>query len=338
MQSDWPADLQQRLRKFARERDWDQYHTPRNLAALVASEAGELLALFRWDQDAFAEDRQKVEDEIADVLLGLLRFADVAGIDLYAAGLHKLARNAYKYPADAVGPNPRLHQTSAVVCGIDSGTFKSSSYVAWLRGSEFLLTTYKPAADAPLPQSPPGWDLPRIYALDLPQGLARHGSKRREADAAAATPTRVLPEDRAALATWQLYKGFIAAGVDTYWSILGSGVARIGGFDHDGSDDRPIVVETYPRFVLKRMWPDLKVPSKRKAPEEYTTTVWARLKAQGFRSSLAPARPDHVDAMLCALAARAYLEADGLPPGTVGAPPYIDEDDQVIREGYIVAP
>jgi dCTP diphosphatase len=338
MESEWPADLQRRLREFARERDWEQYHTPRNLAALIASEAGELLALFRWDQDALSEDRQKVEEEVADVLLGLLRFADVAGMDLYPACLNKLARNADKYPADMVGPNPPPRQTPGVVCGIDSGTFKSSSYVAWLRGSEFLLTTYRPAPEDPLPQSPLGWDSPRVYALDLPQGLARAGSKRRVADEGASTPTRVLPANRAALATSQLYKGFIAAGVDTYWSILASGAARIGGLDHDGSSDSPVVVETYPRYVLRMMWPDLKIPSKRQAPEEYTAAVWARLNAKGFRSSPEPARPDHVDAMLCALAARAYLEADGLPPGTVGDPPYIDEDDRVIREGYIVAP
>jgi hypothetical protein len=148
----------------------------------------------------------------------------------------------------------------------------------------------------------------------------------------------VLPADRAALATWQLYKGFIAAGVDTYWSILASGAATIGGLDHKGGSDCPVVVETYPRYVLRKMWSDLKIPSKRQAPEKYTAAVWARLKARGFRSSPAPSRPDHVDAMLCALAARAYLDADGLPPGTVGDPPYIDEGDRVIREGYIVAP
>ena len=103
----WPADLQQRLAQFARERDWDKYHTPRNLAAMIASEAGELLALFRWDQDALGERREDVEAELADVLLGVLRFADVAGIDLYAAALQKLEANARKYPArPRLGPDP----------------------------------------------------------------------------------------------------------------------------------------------------------------------------------------------------------------------------------------
>lgn len=106
MTPDWPADLRQRLAEFARARAWERYHTPRNLAALISSEAGELLALFRWDQDALAENRERVEEELADVLLGVLRFADVAGIDLHAAALRKLDRNAGKYPAGATQPDP----------------------------------------------------------------------------------------------------------------------------------------------------------------------------------------------------------------------------------------
>jgi dCTP diphosphatase len=338
MNPDWPADLQHRLREFARARNWEQYHTPRNLAALISSEAGELLALFRWDQDALADDdRHRVEQELADVLLGVLRFADVAGIDLHDASLDKLALNAEKYPADTEGPDPQDLLKTAVVCGIDSGTFKSSSYVAWLRGSKFLLTTYKPSIDAPLPSTPHGWDPPVVYALDLPQGLARPGSKRREADAAASTPTRVLPADRAELATWKLYKGFVTAGVETFWSIHTNGAGAIEGLG-EARDDMPVVVETYPRYVLKRLWPDLKIPSKRQAPEAYTRTVWSRLKARGFRSNSQPMRPDDVDAMLCALAARASVETGGLPAGTVGVPPYIDQEERVIREGYIVAP
>jgi dCTP diphosphatase len=98
--------LQDALRQFARERDWEKYHTPRNLAALIASEAGELLALFRWDQDALNDERDEVEHEVADVFLGLLRFADVAAIDIVAAAEAKLRINAERYPATAVlGPD-----------------------------------------------------------------------------------------------------------------------------------------------------------------------------------------------------------------------------------------
>src|SRR5687767_4588955 len=65
-----PIDLlQAELRSFARERDWDQYHTPQNLAALISSEAGELLALFRWGQDSVREQPTQVSEELADVFL-----------------------------------------------------------------------------------------------------------------------------------------------------------------------------------------------------------------------------------------------------------------------------
>jgi dCTP diphosphatase len=100
------ATLQEALQTFARERDWERYHTPRNLAALITSEAGELLALYRWDQDALAERPEEVKQELADVFLGVLRFADVAGIDLLAAARDKLDLNERRYPAGSnAGPD-----------------------------------------------------------------------------------------------------------------------------------------------------------------------------------------------------------------------------------------
>lgn len=99
-------ELQQQLAEFARARDWERFHTPRNLAALISTEAGELLALFRWDQDALGERREKVEEELGDVFLGVLRFADVAGIDLVTAAERKLLMNARAYPIESTaGPD-----------------------------------------------------------------------------------------------------------------------------------------------------------------------------------------------------------------------------------------
>lgn len=92
------GQLQATLRDFAQARDWEEYHTPRNLAALIASEAGELLALFRWGQDAVGTRLEDVRQETADVFLGILRFADVANIDLLDAAKEKLRLNAEKYP------------------------------------------------------------------------------------------------------------------------------------------------------------------------------------------------------------------------------------------------
>jgi NTP pyrophosphatase (non-canonical NTP hydrolase) len=113
MATDWVADIQHELGAFARERDWEKYHTPRNLAALIASEAGELLALFRWDQDSVRERPEDVRHEVADVLLGILRLADVAGIDLESAAREKLALNRMRYPAGSTGgpdrPDTTIH-------------------------------------------------------------------------------------------------------------------------------------------------------------------------------------------------------------------------------------
>lgn len=95
------------LRSFAAERDWDQFHTPKNLATSISVEAGELLELFQWSRGqqgwheiAPASFRAKVEDELADILLYIIRFADKAQIDLEAAVERKIASNASKYPPD----------------------------------------------------------------------------------------------------------------------------------------------------------------------------------------------------------------------------------------------
>src|SRR5688572_31747598 len=77
------------LRSFAAERDWDQYHTPKNLATSISVEAAELLELFQWSRGQRGWDdvtdpgiRAKIEEELADILLYVIRFADKAGIDL----------------------------------------------------------------------------------------------------------------------------------------------------------------------------------------------------------------------------------------------------------------
>lgn len=100
-------DLRMRLREFARERDWEQFHSPKNLAAALIVEAGELLEHFQWLTERQSEDlppqtRARVAEELADVLLYLVRLADRVDIDLATAAAQKLQRNAEKYPADKV--------------------------------------------------------------------------------------------------------------------------------------------------------------------------------------------------------------------------------------------
>ena len=97
--------IRERLAAFNAERDWAQYHSPRNLAMAVSAEAGELLALYLWASDGgpqppVASRGGQVEDEAADVLISLLNLCNVAGIDLAAAVDRKLVRNADRYPAN----------------------------------------------------------------------------------------------------------------------------------------------------------------------------------------------------------------------------------------------
>jgi len=97
--------LRDALRAFAAEREWERFHTPKNLAMALAGEAGEVIEHFQWltaeeSANLTAERRDEVALELADVLLYLIRLADVLGIDLADAAQHKLAINARRYPVD----------------------------------------------------------------------------------------------------------------------------------------------------------------------------------------------------------------------------------------------
>jgi NTP pyrophosphatase (non-canonical NTP hydrolase) len=98
-------DLQARLADFARRRDWEQFHNPKNLAAALTVEAGELLEIFQWltpEQSAAVMDDPQlaaaVRDECADVLIYLARLADVLGVDLVAEANAKVDRNESRFP------------------------------------------------------------------------------------------------------------------------------------------------------------------------------------------------------------------------------------------------
>ena len=99
--------LREKLRAFADERDWNQFHTPKNLAMALMVEAAELLEHFQWltpDQSLNLPEKSlaEVKEELADVLLYLIRIADKLGVDLHEAALLKMEKNALKYPADIV--------------------------------------------------------------------------------------------------------------------------------------------------------------------------------------------------------------------------------------------
>lgn len=99
--------LKHRLRQFASDRDWDQFHSPKNLAMALSAEAGELIELFQWlteeQSKKLAPDKlARVEEELADIFIYLVRLADKLDIDLAEAATKKIDCNAQKYPVAQV--------------------------------------------------------------------------------------------------------------------------------------------------------------------------------------------------------------------------------------------
>jgi dCTP diphosphatase len=112
-----PMDLEalrERLRKFAAERDWDQFHSPKNLAMALSVEVAELVEHFQWlTEDASAElseeTRGEVAREIADVQVYLVRLADKVGVDIAQAVDAKILENEGKYPVEKVRGSARKY-------------------------------------------------------------------------------------------------------------------------------------------------------------------------------------------------------------------------------------
>lgn len=97
-------DLQDDLREFAKERDWEKFHLPKNLVMALSVEVAELMEHFQW-LDTLDHPSGKegiIQDEMADILIYLVRMADVMGVELLPAAFEKIEKNKGKYPADLV--------------------------------------------------------------------------------------------------------------------------------------------------------------------------------------------------------------------------------------------
>jgi dCTP diphosphatase len=108
------AEFRERLRAFVAERDWERFHSPKNLAMALSVEASELVELFQWltgEESASldAEQRRRAAEELADILWFLVRIADRLDIDLLAAAETKFAQNERKYPAERVRGNAKKY-------------------------------------------------------------------------------------------------------------------------------------------------------------------------------------------------------------------------------------
>jgi dCTP diphosphatase len=102
-------NLNREVNEFVKERDWDQFHNPKNLAMALSVEASELVEIFQWldlnqslELLKNPEKKQKVTDEIADIFVYLLRLSEKCDVDLIEAAKEKLAKNRAKYPAELV--------------------------------------------------------------------------------------------------------------------------------------------------------------------------------------------------------------------------------------------
>lgn len=99
--------LKRAMRQFAQDREWEPFHSPKNLSMALAGETAELLDCFRWltEEASYqlnAEELSAVQDELADVLLFTVRLADKLNLDLFAAAQQKMAKNAERYPVEKV--------------------------------------------------------------------------------------------------------------------------------------------------------------------------------------------------------------------------------------------
>ena len=106
--------IKHRLREFAAERDWERFHTPKNLACALSVETSEVLEIFQWlsDEESMQlkpEKKESAEEELADVFLYLVRLADRLDIDLLRAAEKKLDINASKYPVHLAKGNARKY-------------------------------------------------------------------------------------------------------------------------------------------------------------------------------------------------------------------------------------
>lgn len=109
-------EVRDRLAAFVAEREWDRFHAPKNLSMAIAAEAAELMEHFLWDEAEGSREtvrdpvkRAKIEEELADIVIYALEFANAADLDMATAIERKLARNALKYPVEKARGNAKKY-------------------------------------------------------------------------------------------------------------------------------------------------------------------------------------------------------------------------------------
>lgn len=226
------------------------------------------------------------------------------------------------------------------VGGVDSGTSKTLSTVAWLDvgRKDFMLDVYIPSTSAPLPAFPQGAKVEYI-GFDCPQGLPTKGNLRRECDVLANTPTRHIAQTRDSISAMGSYSQLVELGVDLFWNAFSLNAAAIYGLNQP--QDQTVIFEGYPRFSVINLFqitsPLKTIPSKSKNPLAYIDFVWTGIQQLGYRChSVIRPTVDQADAMICVITAEHAFK--GTARHIVGSMPIVDSDDRVIREGFIISP
>jgi hypothetical protein len=199
------------------------------------------------------------------------------------------------------------------VLGIDAGGLGNPSWLAFLDADHRVTLTQ------------------HVFTLDAPQGLPRASEKRRDCNATANTPTGLLPGSRAEMDAGEsadgkkfVYLGPVQTAVAVFWAnrrwLL-------------GLVQQPRLVETYPNVVFRSLT-GRHPPPKTKRPCDYCVAVAALMSRLGLSCpGVEIPSVDQCDAILCAIAAKAFIEDEA---EALGLPPLVDEAEHVLREGFIV--
>jgi len=135
-----------------------------------------------------------------------------------------------------------------------------------------------------------------------------------------------------------MYKQLIECGIEVFWNAYEKNLSAVAGLNDNPNSDI-IIFETYPRYVIKRLWSDEEIPSKRKAPIDYVRKFSFLIKQKGYSFHESKIlSPDYIDAMVCAIAAEDYFVTNGKSAGKVGVPPVVDNAEKILREGFIYSP
>ena len=125
-------EIKLKVKQFAHDRNWDQYHSPKNLSMALAGEAGELLEIFQWlteeqsrKESISAEDKQLASEELADIQIYLIRLCDQLDVDLEGAVEQKIKQNAEKYPVHLAKDNATKYNRRETDADLDVDQSKS---------------------------------------------------------------------------------------------------------------------------------------------------------------------------------------------------------------------